>query len=127
VAFVELEEPNRVKRSVGRATKPVYELIVADRALFALSGRLQKVGSQPAEPMSLDADAVAKNLTIMMEVEAADHPLDRGVMGFRVPTTPLALAINDARGGRQPDPLQIGKEALVQPAIASNPPECRLP
>jgi hypothetical protein len=51
------------------------------------------------EPMSLNADAVAKNLTIMMEVKAANHALDCGVMGVRVPTTSVCLAVNDAREG----------------------------
>ena len=48
--------------------------------------------------MSLEADAVAKNLTIMVEVKAANHPLDRDVMGVRVPTASVRLAVNDARG-----------------------------
>ena len=77
--------------------------------------------------MSLDADAGAKNLIIMMEVKTANYPLDRDVMGVRVPTTSVRLTVNDARGGHQPDPLHFGKKAPVQPAITFNPSECRLP
>jgi hypothetical protein len=39
VAFVELEEPDRMERSVRRTPKPVYELTAADRPLVAVCGR----------------------------------------------------------------------------------------
>jgi hypothetical protein len=69
--------------------------------------------------MSLDANAIAKNLTIVMEVEAANHPVDRGVMGVGVPTTSVSLTINDARRGRQPNALEVSKEVPMQFAITS--------
>jgi hypothetical protein len=77
--------------------------------------------------MSIDADAGAKNLTVMMKVKTANHSLDRDVMGVRVPMTSVRLAVNDARRGRQPHSLHFGKKSLVQPAIALDSPECRLP
>src|SRR2546428_7811554 len=96
VTLVELEKPNRMKRSVGRAAKSVDELVTTDRALLTLRSGLQEVRAQLAEPMRLDADPVAESLTIVMEIEAANHSLYDGVVRVRVPSTAIGLAVDDA-------------------------------
>lgn len=127
VALVEFEKPDGVKRVVRRSTETVYELVAADRALFTLGCRFEQFGVQRAKPVDFDADAGAKDFLIMMEVETADHPLDRSVMCVRVPATSVRLTVDHTRGSSQPDRLHSVKKAEAQPTIVPNSSGCLLP
>jgi hypothetical protein len=127
MAFMKLEKPNGVKWVARRSTEPVQELIAADRALFTLRRRFEQLGIQPANPVDLDAGATSEDFLIVMEVETADHPLDRSVMCVGVPATSVRLAVDDARGSSQPDKLHVVKKATVQATIVPDSSECLLP
>lgn len=62
--------------------------------------------------MDLDGCSITENLTEVMIVESANHPLNNGVMRVTVPLNPKSALVNDSVFRRQVGRLDACEELL---------------
>ena len=121
MALMKLEKPDGVKGVICGPTETVDKLAFADRSLLAFCRGFYKLWIQLAKPVSLDSDAAPEDLLVVVEIETADHPLNRSVMCVRVPATADCLAADNPGRSSQPDWLHFIQKATVQKPIVTHP------